>query len=134
MDVIQKAIVRYKDKYNITIREVKKDEGRVIIEISQDKTLDDKYLSAEELREIAKSLFLSVHDNFHIGAIEYVPLAHDKVEFKWLKAQLADHSMKIKTLANTLGIRKSIVADHHSGKKKMTNEEQAMYYYFFKSI
>ena len=123
MDVIQKAIVRYKDKYNITIREVKKDEGRVIIEISQDKTLDNKYLSAKELREIAKSLFVSVHDNFHIGAIEYVPLAHDKVD-----------SMKIKTLANTLGIRKSIIADHHSGKKRMTNEEQAMYYYFFKSM
>ena len=113
---------------------MKKDEGRVIIEISQDKTLDNKYLSAQELREIAKSLFVSVHDNFHIGAIEYVPLAHDKVDFKWLKAQLADHSMKIKTLANTLGIRKSIIADHHSGKKRMTNEEQAMYYYFFKSM
>jgi hypothetical protein len=134
MDVIQKAIVRYKDKYNITIREVKKDEGRVIIEISQDKTLDNKYLSAQELREIAKSLFVSVHDNFHIGAIEYVPLAQDKVDFKWLKAQLADHSMKIKTLANTLGIRKSIIADHHSGNKRITNEEQAMYYYFFKSM
>ena len=134
MDLIHKAIVRYKDKYNITIREVKRRDEGVIIEITQDKTLDAQYFTANELRDIVTSLFASVHDNFHIGAIAYVPLAHDIVDFKWLKAQLADHSFKIKTLAKTLGLRKSVVVDHHSGKIELTNEERAMYFYFFKSF
>ena len=134
MDLIHKAIIRYKDKYNITIREVKKQGDTAIIEISQDKTIDGTYFADVELREIAKSLFASVHDDFHIGAIVYVPLAHDIVDDGWLKAQLADHSMKLKKLALTLGIRKSVLADHHSGSEKMTNEERAMYFYYFRSV
>lgn len=133
MDLIKKAIVRYKDKYNITIREVKKVDDNVIIEVSQDKTIDGLYFTDVELREIVKSLFSSVHDDFHVGAKPYVPLTHDHVNFKWLKAQLADHAMKIKTLARTLGIKKSVASDHHSGKVEMTNEERAMYFYYFKS-
>ncbi len=134
MDLIHKAIVRYKDKYNITIREVKKSDDSVIIEVSQDKTIDGIYLTADGLREIAKSLFTSVHDNFHVGAIPYIPLAHDVVNDAWLKAQLANHSYKIKTLSKALGISKSILANHHSGQDRMTNEERAMYYYYFKSL
>ena len=133
MDLIQKAIIRYKDKYNVTIREVKKRDDGFIIEVFQDKTLDGIYFSANELRDIVTSLFASVHENFHIGAIPYVPLVHDVVTASWLKIQLADNAMKIKALARTLGIKKSVAADHHSGKVDMTNEERAMYYYYFKS-
>ena len=134
MDLIHKAIVRYKDKYNITIREVKRRDEGVIIEISQDKTLDAQYFSANELRDIVTSLFASVHEDFHIGAIPYVLLAHDVVTFSWLKKQLADNAMKIKTLARVLGVKKSVLVDHHSGNTEMNNEERGMYYYYFKSI
>ena len=134
MDLIQKAVVRYKDKYNITIREVTKAGEKVIIEISQGKTMNGVYLDTNGLREIAKSLFIPIHDEFHIGAIAYVPLAHDIVNDRWLKAQLADHSYKLKTLAKALGLKKSDLADHHSGKTDMTNEERAMYFYYFKSL
>ena len=48
MDVIQKAIVRYKDKYNITIREVKKDEGRVIIEIQTPRPFTNRKLPSDK--------------------------------------------------------------------------------------
>ena len=134
MDLIHKAIVRYKDKYNITIREVKRRDEGVIIEISQDKTLDAQYFSTNELRDIVTSLFASVHEDFHIGAIAYVPLAHDVVTFSWLKKQLADNAMKIKTLARLLGVKKSVLVDHHSGKTEMSNAERGMYYYYFKNI
>jgi len=134
MDLIQKAVVRYKDKYNVTIRQVKKREGGVIIEITQGKTLDGNYFSQLELREIVKSLFSSIHDNFHIGAIPYTPLAHDVVTSSWLKIQLADNAMKIKSLANALGVSKKVLAKHHSGTGDMSNEERGMYYYFFKSL
>ncbi len=134
MDLIHKAIIRYKDKYNVTIREVKKSEERVIIEISQDKTLDGIYFSANELRDIVTSLFASIHSDFHIGAIPYVPLVHDVVTARWLKIQLADHAMKLKQLAKTLGVNKSVLLDHHSGKTDMNNEEKGMYYYYFKSL
>jgi len=77
MDLIQKAVVRYKDKFNVTIREIKSRNDKPIIEVSQDKTLDGHYFSANELRDIVTSLFASVHDDFHIGAIPYIPLAHD---------------------------------------------------------
>lgn len=134
MDLIHKAIVRYKDKYNVTIREVKKRDEKVIIEITQDKTLDGVYFSDNELRDIVTSLFASVHDDFHIGAIPYIPLAHDVVTESWLKIQLADHKMKIKNLARTLGVKKSILSAHHSGTVEMNNEERGMYYYYFKSL
>jgi len=134
MDLIQKAVVRYKDKFNITIREIKSRNDRPIIEVSQDKTLDGQYFTADELRDIVTSLFASVHDDFHIGAIPYTPLAHDIVDYKWLKKQLADHSMKLKDLAKTLGLSKREIADHHSGSKEMNNAEMAMYYYYFKGL
>ncbi len=134
MDLIHKAILRYRDKYNVTIREVKKREGGVIIEISQDKTMDGHYFSQNELREIVKSLFASVHENFHIGAIPYKPLAHDIVTSKWLKIQLAENAMKIKTLASELGVNKKTLAKHHSGTADMSNEERGMYYYYFQSL
>lgn len=134
MDLIHKAVLRYRDKYNVTIREIKKSGGGVIIEISQGKTLDGNYFSQSELREIVKSLFASVHENFHIGAIPYIPLAHDIVNSKWLKIQLAENAMKIKSLANALGVNKKTLAKHHSGSGSMTNEERAMYFYYFKSI
>lgn len=134
MDLIHKAILRYRDKYNVTIREVKKRGGDVIIEISQDKTLDGVYFTQIELREIVKSLFASVHENFHIGAIPYTPLAHDVVTSKWLKIQLAENAMKIKSLGNALGINKKTLAKHHSGTGSMSNEERAMYFYYFQSL
>lgn len=133
MDLIQKAVVRYKDKFNVTIREIKSRNDKPIIEVSQDKTLDGHYFSANELRDIVTSLFASVHDDFHIGAIPYIPLAHDVVDDKWLKKQLADHQMKLKDLAKSLGISKKKMADHHNGNVAMSNEEMAMYYYYFES-
>lgn len=134
MDLIKKAVVRYKDKFNVSVRELSDREGIPIFEVSQDKTLDGQYFTSDELRDIVTSLFASVHDDFHIGAKPYVAVAHDTVDFSWLKKQLADHSIKVKVLAKTLGIDKKDLSNHLSGKVEMNNSELAMYYYYFKNL
>lgn len=117
---------------SIDFKELEASADKIVLRIRQGKSHAANYFDNKRLSEIGKELFEGITDvKIITRPLPYQPAPTDVVTAKWIAAQMEQRSIKIKDLAQALGIDPNTVSAYKNGLKPLTAPVKAAFYYYF---
>lgn len=127
------AAALHRTHSNITFKIVQCSDQDVIIQAAQGRSEADNYFPAKRLIEIVHDTFDRFFDGKRVKVhpIEYKQPESMSVTAEWIRKQMLDHSIKLKTIAEDTGIDYTQLSAITSGTRQLSKPMKALFYYYF---
>ena len=107
--------------------------NHITVLIAQDKSHAGNYFDAKRLIEIAHETFddLAGGRSLHVHPVPYQPAPPEVVTPDWIKKKIQEHGLKVKQVADDLGIDPASVSAFKNGVKPISGVVRAAFFYYF---
>ncbi len=135
VDKLEYAGLMHRRHNNITFKIAEVTEKQVSIQASQGKNPSGNYFSKKRLIELVQETFTRHLPNKRIvaHAIPYEESPVNKVDEKWIQAQMLETGTKLKDIVRETGLNNTQLSTMLNGGKPFSQVMKAMFYFYFMS-